>query len=531
MKKILISVCALLSCAVLFSVTAFAKSVTVYDADGNRYYKHSEQEQTAELADDASLSGLVQLAKPTNLRWNVPDEYGYVTNGSITFDAVENCEGEYYFEILRDGDVVYETIWCDLYDFDGSGIIRLNTSSYIDAFNKTGSYVFRITAKGDGENYTGSEPATSGTYNFVYPSKKLEAPKNVRLSENGVLSFSSVDGVDEYNYNFYDSFGLICGGIYGCYPELSNGVCSEDLSCYIEEELTQWSDADAFCVSVIAVTNDIEVFQSSPESEKSNAYYISRTTNPVQSELETSIADMEAGNITASEALDSLLDVMEQENILNTDLAISMQDSEELVDTISYLEEAYISENNIGVSVEDTADDGYYLEDRGIDIYDISVVGAALNSENGKDVALTFSEADESLSADKLFYKNSVAVNISMEGVTDNQDLKVPVQIKMPVPTYVIPERLIIVHYHTDGTNETIHPNILNENGKDYAVFTLTSFSDFVFCNEYPDLCEMLNAMINPETVDDISIFDMNLDGSLTLYDLNRYMSAFAKFI
>ena len=135
MKKVSISVCALLSCTVLFSVTAFAKSVTVYDADENRYYEHSEQEQTVELADDASLSGLVQLAKPTNLRWNAPNANNKVTHGRITFDVVENCEGIYYVEVLRDGDVVFDTYWGDLDDYNGSVIIEFPFSTYSEVFN------------------------------------------------------------------------------------------------------------------------------------------------------------------------------------------------------------------------------------------------------------------------------------------------------------------------------------------------------------------------------------------------------------
>lgn len=68
---------------------------------------------------------------------------------------------------------------------------------------------------------------------------------------------------------------------------------------------------------------------------------------------------------------------------------------------------------------------------------------------------------------------------MTLEGAADTENLKVPVRITMPVPAGIEASDLQILHYHNDGTIETIWPYISGNT----ASFTLTSFSTFVFVN------------------------------------------------
>ncbi|MBO5098664.1 MAG: hypothetical protein J6C16_00690, partial [Clostridia bacterium] len=126
------------------------------------------------------------------------------------------------------------------------------------------------------------------------------------------------------------------------------------------------------------------------------------------------------------------------------------------------------------------------------------------------------------LSTDSSFYKNSVEVNISMEGVENNQDLKIPVTITMPTPSGVIPERMRILHLHNDGTKETIYPKITYVDEKAYMTFILTNFSDFVFYNE-PISVEVAK-LPSGKIKTDILLCDSEISGKIivNIYDANE---------
>jgi len=197
-----------------------------------------------------------------------------------------------------------------------------------------------------------------------------------------------------------------------------------------------------------------------------------------------------------------------------------MQQDDDLVNDIKTLEEIY--KESMGIYTDISNKSGTYLEEKGIDISDVQVVGAALNSVDNN-VNLVFEMPDPTISLDPLFYKNAVGVGIDMEGVSDNQNLEIPVQIRMPIPANVLPDRLMIIHCHKDGSRETIYPAIDIVGEKAYATFVLTSFSTFVFCNEAE------NAVIEGDLNGDKEV-DMNdaillLQHSMfpTLYPIENY--------
>lgn len=427
-----------------------------------------------------TASSTEQLSKPQNLRWN-ETELGERAAGYVSWDVVDNCEGEYEIAVYCNGEEVFFTNWGGLYDKNGTG--RIGVEFVADnIFCESGKFTFSVRAMGDGMNYRDSEVALSGEYNFVCPANKLSAPANLRWVEDGILVHSAVSGAEGYSYELYNQDKQPVGYTWS-FGYFGDGDIEEDLSWYIKDVASWEENLSAIYIKVRALTGDIEAIQNSDLSAYSPVYDVEEGKATVNDTLDSIMSDIYDYGMSATEAVESLIDNMQADGISNTDFAVSMVQDENIVDAIKELESLYCEEVGTEVSVSNAAEDTGYLEERGIDVNKISVVGAALNSDAGKDVEINFSEGDKTLSQDELFYKNSIAVNIDIDGVKDSKKLDVPVEITMPLPAGVVADRLVILHYHADGAIETIRPKVINVSGDDYISFVLTSFSPFVFCN------------------------------------------------
>lgn len=451
--------------------------------------------QPVNTQDEASLSALRKLPTPTDLRWNEDwDEYSDDRTtpcyGFVSWNAVSGCEGEYAIYIYRNGVEVTEQWWSDLYDYDGNGRVGLYVGDTC-AFSDSGSYTFKVVAVGDEVTYSNSDPATSNkAFNYTLPSAKLEVPQNVRLSGKKVMH-NGVYNAGGYMYTFYDQNYKWLGENWnvGRYPIEYESTVSYDISHRLLDFAKWHKDVTKVYVTVKSLTYDIMLYQNSGESSYTKAYNMDGTNEEISGELDEDAMDkIVSGELPADEALDNFLGYLDNNDLTNTDLAVSMLRDETLANNIDTLEEKFIEQTGIEAKPQNTASDPNYLADRGIDVNDISIKGAALNSKDGQNVNINFSEADPSHSADPKFYKNSVAVNIGATGVENSQKLDIPVIIEMPVPTGVVPHRLFILHYHADGSVEQIHPAIIEKGGKNYARFILTSFSTFIFCNAQEDV-------------------------------------------
>ncbi len=428
--------------------------------------------------------GLQQLPAPKNLRWN-EDENGQAAYGSISWDSVENCEGEYYITVYRNGEDVFHTSWGELYYGDRQSVDVVHSN----IFNESGIYTFSVVAEGDGIQWVDSEPVMSGGFHFTAPNQKLETPTELQWIENGILRHKAVENAGGYLYEVYNqnkkSLGILWDPPYNTLSASATGYAEKDLSKYMIEVSGWEEDLKGIYVTVTALTYNINEYQNSDKSVFSAIYNIEAAESAAESSMNSLLEDIDNETSTAAEALDSFLEQMEDSNIENTDIAISMQQNEQFVNSISRLEAAYCEETGIEVAIGNNEEDNEYLETRGIDVSKVTIVGAALNSQDGADVNINFSKVEEMPQVNESFYKNTVAVNIGIEGVKDAEKLDIPIQIKMPVPTGVLPERLVIIHYHADGTSEEIHPAVSYDGeGKAYVTFVLTSFSTFVFCNE-----------------------------------------------
>ena len=116
------------------------------------------------------------------------------------------------------------------------------------------------------------------------------------------------------------------------------------------------------------------------------------------------------------------------------------------------------------------------------------IVGAGLNTDADQ-VELRIGKPDPDAGlVVPAQYANTVEIKLDLyangENITaDHQELDVPVKITMPVPAGINPAFLVILHHKADGSiSEVFHPYIFRgTDGKYYATFVISSFSDFTF--------------------------------------------------
>ncbi|MBR6614941.1 MAG: hypothetical protein IKK95_03095, partial [Lachnospiraceae bacterium] len=122
------------------------------------------------------------------------------------------------------------------------------------------------------------------------------------------------------------------------------------------------------------------------------------------------------------------------------------------------------------------------------DTSEIDIVGANLNlkqNASGDPITLILDKPDEEHVIPERFDSAvSVKFSMSVTDVKNPKQLEVPVKITLPVPENINPEYLVIIHYHQDGTWTQEWPYVYEEDGKTYADFVLTSFSDFVLAED-----------------------------------------------
>ena len=470
------------------------ESVVMVDSYGNLSFVgagYATVTATSEngLTDSIAITVMAvpQLDVPTGLEWNTT-AYGEPAYGWISWDAVKNSEGSYKIQVLCDSEIVHEMVWSGLY---GAGRVSISlVSDYV--FEKSGTYKFGVKALGIPGTIIDSEFAYSDDYEFVLPDEILDTPQDLRWSESepGVLQHEHIENIPSINYSYriYDQDKEIIGETSSADFHFNQNdnldVIGKDLSWYITLLAGKNSNLECIYVTVQALTYNIELYQNSAISEFSPPYLIADKETVAKNTVNDALTEHINEGLTAQEMLNTVFVELEEKNISTFDMAVSMQQSEDLVSSIEKLENIYKQELGIETQVKNSPEDTDYLDDRGIDVSKITVVGAALNSENGQNVNINFSKADSSISVEETFYKNSVAVNIEMTGVTDSKKLKMPIEMTMPIPAGVLPERLVVLHYLADGTYETIYPNVFNASGVNYVKFVLTSFSPFVFCNE-----------------------------------------------
>lgn len=407
-----------------------------------------------------SIEGLTKLGTPTELKWGYqsPDK---PKAGFMLWKNTEPNQGRTRVSIYREGEAapVYTT------EIMGSAEYRPEYESF-HAFASgdfdSGTYYFTVTALGDGTNYYNSDTATSETWEYIRPDKQVGGCKNLFWSwpaANWTLPEDS-DGFDLEYYFASTEKGepFWIGGTTG----YANGT-SEDI---FEEYVQQWGDG-YYYFRVRALSPDITQYRNGEWSAMSPAYNLKQDVEDVKDNLDEIVND---SSMTTEEKVSAVQDMDTQK------LKDAMLADQSGTGTIAKLEELESKVGTTAVEVTNQVSGDF-------DQSKVSIVGASLNEvvDKTQDVKLVVDKPakDNVIPAQ---YDNSVAVKFSMglDNIQDEENLKVPVKITLPVPGTINPNFLVVLHYHPDGTFEEVRPYIYQEGSQFYASFVLDRFSDFV---------------------------------------------------
>ena len=426
-----------------------------------------------------NTAGMTQLGKPTDLQWGYTAEWDWDEENQEEIIRLEE----------RPGGMVWKTAMPDqadavisIYDAETDELVQdswwgfgvtyepqyRSADEFILSDLGSGTYYFTVQSKGDGIEYYDSEVAKSDNWTYVQPEEKLGVCTNLTLED---LRFSwdqpenaTYLGGYYVDYYFAESLDAEPYNIGGSW-----WWSAEETNVLLEDHWVLESGAGYYGFKVRALSADITKSQNGDWSELSELVFLEDVIGDTDNIL-TDIV-LGSGDMTEEEIRDNVqaLDTEELKYALLAD-----SDNQGATADLAALEAAVGGPADVAVSQEVTAFDSAL----------VSIVGANLNTNTSDADPITL-VIDKPEREDVIpdLYNSSIAVSFSMtlDNVEDTQNLEVPVKIKMPVPSNINPNYLVILHYHADGSMEELWPVITAEGRQLYANFVLTSFSDFVF--------------------------------------------------
>lgn len=322
---------------------------------------------------------------------------------------------------------------------------------------KNGTYYFTVESLGDGINYTTSKPSTSEELVYIKPSQILQSATNIKWDFPHITWTQSPDEdhILFYIADFYFSKAK------GETPQhISSGF---NATVGLRNENLQKYGEGYYYAAIFGISEDVLLYQNTPLSQLSPAYHF--TTTSTKENLDNILAD---GSITDIRAAVQDINTTDLKNAI---LADQGQESG-AADLLRQLEE------KTGVTVSVEATEGFEA------LAQADIVGAALNDVPEGTSAVTLNiGAPEREHVIPEQYNNTVALRFSMglDGVVNQDALKVPVKITLPIPSTINPAFLEILHYGQNGTPEVIErPYKFQEDGKWFVSIVLTHFSDFI---------------------------------------------------
>ena len=343
---------------------------------------------------------------------------------------------------------------------------------------ESGDYFFTVQVHGDGISYYDSELVISEIFEYTRPEAKVAMPavKGWITDAKGmpcleVETPTDKTGVSDYvRVDWYfsaTSEGTPAKTSYYSTGYYRNGVATVGLGDSI---ISSYGNG-FYYGKAKALSADITKYLSSEDTALSKGY-------DLVGETEKTVEDLEKID-PAGKTQDQIADEVQKTS--TEDLKKAMLANDKALEQIERLEQA------TGIKTIPEVKE----EVKGLDTAGISVKGAALNklSDATKDIKLEVGKpAKEHVLPAQ--YNTAVSVQFSMDltNVKDTENLKVPVMIDMPVPSTINPNFFVILHYCLNGDVETIDPFIYTGgDGKCYAQFVLTRFSDFVFAETVQD--------------------------------------------
>lgn len=319
---------------------------------------------------------------------------------------------------------------------------------------ESGTYYFTVQALGDYVEYRNSDVVKSDNWVYVQPEAKVDTCTNVVQTRHGFSWEGANDKLFVSNMRYAPTEDtepqFLCSGMgHGNEEQIPDFVWSAGPGYYY--------------YSVRQISDDITQAQHSDWSEEI-VFYI----NPILDGVDQSLNSIDPA--ATPEEIKSAVQAVDIEDMKKAMVADT--DNSGTMDTLIQLEEKVGGPAGVAVAEEVPA----------FDADKVSIVGANLNTTSTEGgVTLNIAKPEKEHVLDTR-YNSALAVSFSMdlENVEDTENLQVPVKITLPIPSNINPSFLVLLHYHADGTMESVVPHIFYQDGQAYAAFILTSFSDFV---------------------------------------------------
>ncbi|MBE6994311.1 MAG: hypothetical protein E7423_06715 [Ruminococcaceae bacterium] len=441
-----------------------------------------------------SAEELPRLSAPEDLAWGVFTTDTWTADGSVTYretavpgaatctlgETTQNRLLFTYYRVAEDGaDLPVARTTHTLHESALHKGFRQSDVEFLRRSLPSGDYYFTATAKGDSVSYRDSEPAVSPVWHYERPEAQLTAPEAPvwQEADDPSTQYAASFAADETNAFGYEMQFFFTAEKDGELKRVGGTTwwntarkLSELSRSTVDRNDPGWYSA---CVRILSA--DVMQFRTSELSPLSEPIFLSASDEALDAILES--LDGSSG----SDELQAAIDKVRQLEL--ADLADTMAADQEDTEAVAKLEKlAELAD--IETKIDVTPD----MADR-FDEAEVSMAGAALNVDPGQSVTLTVDAPGEELVASAML-KNAIRFGMTLTDGTGADltptggYLRVPAKLTLPVPDGVNPDFLVVIHHHADGRNEELFPYVHEKDGRWYATFVVTSFSDFTLAEK-----------------------------------------------
>lgn len=445
-------------CVTAEGTDADAATIAASNGTDESDNKVSGENESDTLPDTQQTTEKTKLAAPTKAYWG--------NNFTACWTTVPGAQGHYDIQVLCNNEVIEEF---GLSTHEGEETTSWDFAGDIE---KSGSYQFKVRASNDYDPdlTEASDWISSAVKEYTRPEAQLGTTKGYwDTTKPGIFHFSGVKDAFIYEFSVYykqaiDSdmrrVNIRIGHRNG---DTSGKDLTEDFTNVIGR-----NGEGLYAVKIRALSSDLDTIANGKTGEMSDFYSTSDTAATVNKELSEALK-----NPSASAALETITNT-----VLKDSLKTAMQTDSKTQELVKELESRYTQEKKISVQDPEVSEDAASY----VDAQRIAMVGAGLNAAEGSNVQLTVGIPQKQEYISDKHYKNTVQLAIELKNNdTSVHELAVPITITMPIPAGLDANRLAILHYHENGSVESV---TLKNNGDGTVTFTVTNFSTFVFAEK-----------------------------------------------
>ena len=373
-----------------------------------------------------------------------------------------------------------------------AGVVVINIGWYMEEPLPSGTYTLEVYYVGSGSDYADSDVATV-TYTYTKPTAGYQTPTDVTWGDDGFASFTLSDTEFGPRDDLFVQFGFFDAED-DTEPNSTRALTisptpddddrdREKFEARLNDLITRCGDG-YYRYRIRVLSWYITEKSHSAWSEWSEPRYVSGGDETLTGKLDEIInglpTDTEIKTEAKADAVGKVrgLDQTALQSAMSAD-----HDGNGVTKRLDDLE----TKLNVNTSINLAEDSGL-----SIDLSQVDVIGAGLNTEKITAPTLTIDKAPDNLSIPTI-YNSVLQVDLSLSASEDeilkNEDgtLLVPIQITMPIPGSIEPEYFRILHFYNDGERrEVIYPYVYQVEGQWMARFTVKQLSPFVFAEFHP---------------------------------------------